>query len=61
MEQGGKNGRTRGGCEEDGGTDRLEEVEFLAHLYTWNEGGRKKKKEKTYVLRPLCVKEGNGL
>jgi len=27
-----KSGRTRGSCEEEGGTDRFEEVEFLARL-----------------------------
>lgn len=55
MEQRGKNGRTRGGCEEDGGTDRLEEVEFLAHLYNgMSGGGRKEKRENIRPASTLC-------
>jgi hypothetical protein len=39
----GKNERTRGGCEEDGSANGFEEIEILAGLYKWNEGGRGKR------------------
>ena len=39
MQRGRKNGRTRGGCEEEGGADGFKEVELLAGLYRWSEGG----------------------
>jgi len=49
----------RGSCEEDGGGDRLKQVEVLAPL-----GGvlgqEKRRRCDTYRLAPFRVKEGNG-
>lgn len=50
----GKNGRTRGSCEEDGGADGFEEIEFLAHLYSWNEEEKEKKTENIPPASTLC-------